>query len=151
MFFLDGQVLQMDTPFTYNGVNYPANWLRLSTQEDRDALGITEITPEPRPDDRFYYVSDNGDGTYTAIPKPVPEVQEMLISDCNQYAYTQLFKTDWMIIRRADVGTEVPADVLQYREAVRTAFENNKATILATTTVPDLQALVFTWPADPTA
>ena len=75
----------------------------------------------------------------------------MLIGNCNEYAYTTLFKTDWMIIRRTEIGTEVPADILQYREDVRTSFEANKAAILACTTTPELQALVFTWPSDPSA
>lgn len=151
MFFLDGQELQIDTPFEHDGIKYPANWLRLSTPEERAAIGITEVTPEPRPNDEFYYVSDNGDGTYTAIPRPVPEVQSYLVASCNDQSYRLLFPTDWMIIRRSETGVEVPADILTYRGAVRTSCENNVASVQACTTIPELEALVFTWPEPPAA
>ena len=37
MFLLDGKPLALDTPFTdpATGVQYPANWLRLATPEER--------------------------------------------------------------------------------------------------------------------
>lgn len=46
--FPDGQIVMLDRPFARAGVNYPENWLRLSTEQDRAALGLT---PAPEPDD----------------------------------------------------------------------------------------------------
>ena len=40
-FKLNGKTLPIDRGFTHNDIQYPRNWLRLSTQEDKDALGIT--------------------------------------------------------------------------------------------------------------
>jgi hypothetical protein len=40
---IDGQ------PFTHNKKQYPGNWIQLVTQEERDALGLVEIIPEPEP------------------------------------------------------------------------------------------------------
>ena len=57
MFLLDGRILQLDTPFEHDGTSYPANWLRLASPEARAAIGITEVVEQPRPDDRFYWVS----------------------------------------------------------------------------------------------
>ena len=148
MYLLNGVVLPMDVPFTYEGIQYPANWLRLSTQEERDAIGIVYVQQEPRPNDFFYWVTENPDGTYTAIPKPVPDVQQTMIAQCNQYAYTTLFKTDWMVIRQAETGEQVDPTITNYRAAVRTAFENNKAAILACTTIPELEAVVYVWPPE---
>ena len=34
---LNGEGLAFDVPFTHNEINYPANWLRLSTEEERKA------------------------------------------------------------------------------------------------------------------
>lgn len=150
MYELNGQVLQLDQPFTYNEIQYPANWLRLSTQEDRDALGIVWVEQQPRPNDFFYYVTENPDGTYTAIPKPVPDVQAAMVEQCNKYAYTTLFKTDWMVIRQSETGEAVPADITQYRANVRADFQVNKDAIMACTTIPELEALTYTWPVDPT-
>lgn len=146
MFILDGKPLPLDVPFETGGIKYPANWLRLSTLEEKQAIGITEIVEQPRPDDRFYWVTDNGDGTYTAIPKPVPDVQQMLIQQIDSYAYTNLIQTDWMVVRMAETQEPVPANVTTYRAAVRSAFEANKSAIMACTTVDELQALTFSWP-----
>ena len=42
-FKLDGKVLPIDIPFTSRGVKYPATWLRLTTLEEKKAIGITEV------------------------------------------------------------------------------------------------------------
>jgi hypothetical protein len=151
MFLLNGKPLPIDTPFETGGIRYPANWLRLSTAKEKTAIGITEIAEQLRPDDRFYWVTDNGDGTYTAIAKAVPDVQKMLIDQIDGYAYTTLFRTDWMVVRKAEVGDPIDPAISAYRAAVRAAFEINKTAINACTTVEALAALVFSWPIDPNA
>ena len=62
-FKLNGNPLAVDVPFSVGNVNYPANWLRLSTAEEKTALGITEVADDPVYDHRFYY----GDGTAKAL------------------------------------------------------------------------------------
>ena len=43
-FLLDGKVLPVDVPFTDpRGYQYPADWLRLTTLEEKEAIGIIEI------------------------------------------------------------------------------------------------------------
>ena len=62
-FKLNGNPLPVDVAFTVgtgeDAVNYPANWLRLSTADEKTALGITEVADDPSYDQRFY----NQDGT----------------------------------------------------------------------------------------
>ena len=58
-FTLDGKPLAVDVAFSHNDINYPANWLRLSTADEKTALGITEVADDPVYDSRFYW----GDGT----------------------------------------------------------------------------------------
>ena len=41
---LNGVGLPFDVPFTHNETNYPANWLRLSTEEDRKASRINSTS-----------------------------------------------------------------------------------------------------------
>jgi hypothetical protein len=49
MFIFDGKPLSPDVAFTdpATGVQYPANWLRLSTLEEKEAIGITEQADPP--------------------------------------------------------------------------------------------------------
>ena len=43
-FKLEGKTLPVDVPFqTSNGTKYPANWLRLTTLDEKKAIGITEV------------------------------------------------------------------------------------------------------------
>jgi hypothetical protein len=42
MFILDGKPLSPDVAFTTGGIKYPVNFLRLSTLEEKEAIGITE-------------------------------------------------------------------------------------------------------------
>jgi hypothetical protein len=61
MFMLNGSPLPLDTPFKdANGNSYPANWLRLTTIHEKNAIGITEV-PDPVPEP-------------VVTPDPEPEV-----------------------------------------------------------------------------
>lgn len=50
MFLLNDKPLPLDTPFKdAEGNSYPANWLRLTSLEEKQAIGIVEV-PDPEPD-----------------------------------------------------------------------------------------------------
>jgi hypothetical protein len=50
MFLLNNVPLPLDTPFRdADGNSYPANWLRLTSLEEKQAIGITEV-PDPEPE-----------------------------------------------------------------------------------------------------
>jgi hypothetical protein len=145
MFLLNGSPLQVDVPFTHDNIKYPANWLRLSSQVDRDAIGITEVADPVRPDDRFYYVDGNGHG----VPKDLDGLKKTV----DQTAYSMLFTSDWMVVRKQEVGTDIPADWLTYRSAIRTAAATNKANLNG---AADFDAFVtvatsLQWPISPDA
>ena len=72
MFLLNGEPLALDRAFSdSSGTQYPANWLRLSTAEEKSAIGITEVADPVRADDRFYW---NGDST---LPKALEDKEEV--------------------------------------------------------------------------
>jgi hypothetical protein len=52
-----------------------------------------------------------------------------------------LAPTDWMIVRSAENGTDIPADTLAYRANVRAASNNIEAAISAVTTHAAFMAL----------
>jgi hypothetical protein len=58
MYKVNNKPLQLDRAFTLGDIQYPANWLRFSSAEDRAALGITWETEATRADDRFYWSGD---------------------------------------------------------------------------------------------
>jgi len=144
----DGRTLPMDTPWEYDGINYPANWLRLSTQLDRDRLGIVwEPDPEPY-DQRFYW----GPG----LPKDHAQLIEQWTQQTRATANTLLAPTDWIIIREADNGKAADPAIKAWREDIRLAT-GTKVTAIADTADTDELAGYITgteypvWPVDPYA
>jgi hypothetical protein len=138
MFMLNDKPLGLDTPFTHNGIQYPANWLRLASHDEKTAIGITEVADPAHYDDRFYWGVGN--------PKDLAAVKEMLTKRVKETAYSMLQPTDYKLIRKAETGEAVDDATTTHRAAVRTAAAANEALIAAATTVEELAALAFTWP-----
>lgn len=139
MFMLNGQPLSPDNPFTtQDGTQYPANWLRLASADEKAAIGIEEVNdPEPY-DDRFYWGVGN--------PKDVEMVRAMLATQLKIASYSMLAPTDYKLVRKIETGEEVDAPTLATRTAIRAAYATNAAAVAAATTVAELAAITFTWP-----
>lgn len=54
-FKLGTKTIQLDTPFTHNDIQYPANWIRLASEADKSAIGLVWEVDAVRADDRFYW------------------------------------------------------------------------------------------------
>ena len=143
-FKLDGNPLAVDVPFTYGDVHYPANWLRLSTADEKTALGITEVADDPVYDSRFY----NGDGTAKTLTDtnevdengdPVLDingdqvvtlgVKSVLKAQEKVTAGTLLARYDWYVVRKAEKSTAIPTAISTFRDAVRTACNTRETEI----------------------
>lgn len=141
MFLLDGHPLPLDTPFTTSdGTQYPPNWLRLASPEERAGIGIQEVAdPPPPPDQRFYWGLD-ADGQ--PIPKDHDQLVELWSQQTRATANSLLTPTDWLVIREADSGVEVPAAVKARREEIRVLSREKVAAIEATESTDALAAYV---------
>jgi hypothetical protein len=135
MFVLDGKPLALDVPFEANGTLYPANWLRLSSPSDREAIGITEVPDPPYYDQRFYWgYTSSG----TLIPKDHDQLVTTWTDTTRQTANSLLVPTDWTVVREIDNGTPVPSGLRSWRQEVRYACEGKVSTIVLTTDTPSL-------------
>ena len=140
MFQLDGKPLAVDTPFTHNDIQYPANWLRLASAEEKAEIGIVEVTdPEPY-DDRFFWGPGN--------PKDLEQIRSMMVSQVKATAASLLTPTDWKIIRQAEGGAQVDEATLLKRQAIRQASNLNESVINTCTTVEQLAGLQLVWPEE---
>lgn len=153
MFVLDGRPLAPDSPFTHDGIQYPANWLRLSTLEEKEAIGIQEVPDPPVYDQRFYWGYDE-DGNL--IPKDHGQLVTQWVGQTRQTANTLLSPSDWMVVREVDNGVQIDPAWRTWRETVRLAAGSKVFEIEATTTTDELAAYVTgpdysAWPADPDA
>ena len=153
MLLLDGKQLRPGKPFTHNGIQYPSNWLRLTSWEEKEAIGITEV-PDPAPvDTRFYWdhdlpkrledepaVDENNDPVLDENGVQVINtgLKTQWKAQQDQTAYSLLAPTDWYVVRKTEVGTDVPVGISSFRADVRTICEGRKNAIGLATDVPSL-------------
>ena len=136
MFLLNGQPLSPDAAFVdpATGIQYPANWLRLASPEDRAAIGITEAPDPVWYDQRFYWGPE--------LPKEHSQLVEQWIGQTRATANTLLAPTDWMVIREADNGKLMDAAIKAERQGIREAAGTKIAAINATATTAELAAYI---------
>jgi hypothetical protein len=145
MLLLNGKTLQYDRAFTHDGVSYPANWLRLTTLEEKQAIGIEEVPDPPFYDQRFYWGVDR--------PKDLDDLKTLWKQKQNDIAGSLLAPSDWRVIKARETGGQVNIDWFNYRKAVRTACNTRQAEIDKCADVAALKELInnptTTWPEEP--
>ena len=136
MLQLNGKTLKYDKAFVHNGMQYPANWLRLTSLEEKQAIGIVEVPDAPVAswDQRFYRGVDN--------PKDLDRLKETWTAKVKDTAGKLLASTDWYVVRQAENSAAVPADVLTRRSEIRTLSNEKETAIAACADVPALAEYV---------
>ena len=143
MFKHNNTTIQIDTPFEIDGVSYPANWLRLTSLEEKQAIGITEVADETTTyDDRFYWGVDN--------PKDLTDLKKNWTAQVKGTANKLLAQTDWMVIRKAERDVAIPDATATYRAAIIAECTRLVVAITEAADVPALITIVTTqgWPAN---
>jgi len=176
MFLLDNKPLGLDTPFTHAEIQYPSNWVRLASPEERAAIGITEVADPVAHDGRFYWApgvpklledreesDEQGNPLYVKVlgevdgkPAMVDTTERLVtkglksqtVAQIKQTAASLLAPTDWKVTRAAEGVKPVDAATLAARAAIRAASDVNEAAVLACTTVDELAALQMQWPTN---
>jgi hypothetical protein len=175
-FKLGTKTIQLDTPFTHNDIQYPANWIRLASEEDKEAIGLVWEADPVRADDRYYWDGDinnpkaledkeesdqDGNPLYVKVlgvvdgkPAMVDSTERLVtkglksnfISQVKTTAGTILAQTDWMVIRKAERNVDIPTAVAIYRASVVTKAAELETAISAVTNVEQLIALDLSFP-----
>ena len=154
-----------------HGVTHPASWHTWSAAE-KAAHGITEIVQQEPPDSRLCTWSYNADGTVNSTPKALddahevddqgqpildsdgkqvltPGVKSMLIAEVKAQQGMLLAQSDWAIIRHADTGIAVPANIQQWRNEIRLAASVMEDQIAQAATTDAIAALFVTYTGNP--
>lgn len=150
MFMLNGNPLPLDTPFEVDGTHFPANWLRVTSLEEKQAIGITEVPDPEAYDDRFWWGVGNpkqlDDLTVTpeqGDPYTQKGLKSQWIAQVKDTAGKLLAQTDWMVIRKAERDVAIPADVVAKRAAIVAEVNRLEAAIAACADVPALITVVM--------
>ena len=146
MYYLGSKALRQNSSFEIGGTVYPSNWLTVSTEEDRTAIGITWVADPVRADDRFYWNGNadtpkaledvnetDADGNplyvqvWNAETEEMENSSERLVTRGLKYTWIlqvkdnagkMLAQTDWMVIRKAERDVAIPSDVVTKRAAI---------------------------------
>ena len=149
--------------FTLGDVQYPASIFTLWSTAEKEAIGLYEIVVDnSNLKDQAYYINGAESITWgsntvtksfaTATAKALNDVTD---DDGNitrglKYNHKQIINsqaagvlapTDWMVVRAAEGGTEVPSDITTSRAAVRTKANSMQAQIDGAADVDALAAL----------
>ena len=165
MFLLDNKPISIDSPYTApSGVKYP----NLRDPAIRDSLGVVEAPDPESYDQRFYWgvgnpkllndreeVDEDGNPmfvkVYDAETETMIDSDERLvtkglksqwIAQVKQTAGSMLAQTDWMVIRKAERGVDIPQTVQDKRAAIVAEADRLETAITACTTVEQLIAVV---------
>jgi hypothetical protein len=174
MFKHNDKIIPLDTPFEINGTSYPANWLRLTSIEEKNAVGIVEVADETTTyDDRFYWGVDNpkllndreesdenGNPIYVKVYDAtigqlgaMVDSSERLVTKGLKSQWTAqvkdtanklLAQTDWMVIRKAERDVAIPTASATYRAAVLTECTRLVGAIAGASDVPAFITVVTT-------
>jgi len=172
MFMLNNNPLPVGRAFVHDGIQYPANWLRLASAAEKAAIGITEVADPVRADDRFYWSGDvnlpkelndreevdaEGNPMWVQVLGEVDGVPAMVDSDerlvtkglksqwvaqVKDTAGKQLAATDWMVIRKAERGTEIPTATAAHRAAILAEAERLETAIAGAADIDAFIAVV---------
>jgi hypothetical protein len=175
-FLINEKPLSVDAPFTdAEGNQYPANWLRLASLEEKTAIGITEVADvDMNFDNRFYWAKDlpkaledkeevSADGkplyvqvlgTVDGKPAMVDSTKRLVTKGLKSIftdqvrhsAYSILLQTDWAVVRKAERAIEIPADITTYRADVLATLDDLESAIAGVTTVEELAVLNLSFP-----
>ena len=165
MFLLNGNRLPEDTAFKdAEGNHYPQNWLNLSTEEEKNAIGITWVADPTPVDSRFYWdtnlpkaledkleTKENGSPLYKQVYDKATEsmvdtteqvvtkgLKSQFVAQVKDTAGKLLNATDWYVIRKAERNVEVPSEVALKRTQIVAEANRLETDIQASNTVEAL-------------
>jgi hypothetical protein len=157
MYKYNGKIIRAGRAWSSDAGHHPANWMLLSDEKKAEIGLVYEADPVVASfDNRFYWAAGieraledvnetNEDGTpmldIDGNQVVTKGLKSNAIAQTKKTAAGLLAPTDWMVVRSAENGTDIPADTLAYRANVRAASNNIEAAISAVTTHAAFMAL----------
>ena len=129
----EGRALPLDKAFSHNNISFPANWLRVSTPADKEAQGISWVTPKEPP----------------VVRAPVEREKSDGIARAKDTAGKLLAQSDWMVIASVERSRAVAEDWAEYRAAVIAEADRLEGEYNAAATYTDLDLMKQNWPINP--
>lgn len=146
-FLLDGKTIQQGVAFTdADGNQYPANWLNLSSAEEKEAIGLTEVADPEIFDNRFYWdaglpkaLDDKEQEDEEGNKSITKGLKSNFVAQIKDTTNKLLASTDWYVIRKLERNIDIPTDIADKRNAIITESNRLETEI---NKVKDVKALI---------
>jgi hypothetical protein len=126
----NGDFIELTPPRT---VSQPMQFagIRYLPADEVSGLGIVAVLEMARPDDRFYFVSDDplNPGRYISTPKDLVALKASAVDGFKQTASGILSQSDWEITKAFEDGVAIDPALKAYRQSVRDYSNTLEATI----------------------
>ena len=140
---LGDRTLALDVPWEHNDIQYPANWLRLSTSQERAELGISWVEADSRTWNQSFYWGYDADGNL--IPQAYAGLKAQWIGITKERAYDLLRPSDYLWPKMQEENSSFSAAKTAYasspwstwRSTIRTECAAMVTAIEATADVGD--------------
>jgi hypothetical protein len=135
------------------GTQHPGNW-NIWSKAEKDAKNIKEIIEDRPPDSRLYFWSMDSNGKITSTAKPLDDsegvvgLKTTLKNVVKDQQGSLLSQTDWAYIRHYDTGTDVPANIETWRNAIRAKATEMENAIDNSTDIDAIASLFLNWDTD---
>ena len=123
----------MDKAFSHNNISFSANWLRVSTEADREAQGISWKEIEEPP----------------VVRAPLEREKSNGIVRAKDTAGKMLAGSDWQIVASVERQRVVPTEWAEYRAAVIAEADRLEGQYSAAESYEAIDAIVQNWPENP--
>ena len=165
------KIITNPIPMVINDVQYPAKIFQLWSKEELNAIGIYEvITDTTNQKDQKYYINTDEQFSYAndqvtrswgvATPKeyadknatdengneldPVVVIKGLkshLIDELKLKVSSELSKTDWYVTRKTEKSIDIPSEISNHRDNIRTKQTDMEEQILNAEDTPALETL----------
>jgi len=142
---VDGSInrfFKVPTAFKHptTGNQYPRNWITLSSDSEKAAIGLIEVTYSGSNGDSEYYINSESSPVYNAsagtvvitkskTARDLTALKADKTSEIKRSANASMSTTDWYVTRKSETSTAIPSNVTAYRTACRLVCNSVKTAI----------------------
>jgi hypothetical protein len=136
-----------------NKVRHPSNW-HIWSAEEKAKYNLKEVIEDSPPDFRLYFWSQDSNGKITSTAKALDDsegvvgLKTTLKNEVKSQQGSLLSQTDWAYIRHYDTGTDVPANIETWRNAIRAKATEMENAIDNATDTDAVAALLVSFDVD---
>ena len=138
--------------FSWDGIDYPPNWINMSSPEEKAAIGMVDVVYGQPANDQYYWVQQNDpvynaqtnqvDISFTNTSKDLTSVKTNALNTINNTAYSILQLSDWMVVKGIETSTPVNPDWNAWRASIRATADSTRTAITGASDVDSVAQIM---------